>query len=109
MVPRFLTAQAFDLDHFSAQASHHLRAPRSRLMATQVNHSDIVQRPFDVCHKNDSFSLVIVDDSRWKTYHSRETERCGPPFVRVRTAFHASLVSRKTYPGTFVEALQGGK
>jgi hypothetical protein len=47
-------------------------------MTTQVNHSDVMQRPFNVCHKSHSFLRDMVDDSMWKTYHSREIEQCGP-------------------------------
>ena len=54
MVAGFLPTQALDLNDFGAQARQHLRTPRSRLMAAQVDDADAMQRPFDICHMRHS-------------------------------------------------------
>src|SRR5207237_586599 len=63
VVPGLLATQALDLDDLRPQAGEHLGAPWSRLMATQVDHADTVQRPFGICHG--------VTPAQWSRVHTR--------------------------------------
>src|SRR5882672_2786442 len=51
VVASFLAADALDLDDLRAQTREHLRATRSRLMATEVDYANTVQWPFAVRHR----------------------------------------------------------
>src|SRR5262249_23874378 len=50
VVPGFLAAETLDLDDLGAEAREHLSAPRSRLMATEIDDADSVQRSSAVGH-----------------------------------------------------------
>src|SRR4029453_84237 len=52
VIPGLLAADALDLDDLGAQTSEHLGAAWPRLMASQVDHADSVQRSFAVRHRS---------------------------------------------------------
>ena len=79
VIAGFLAADALDLDDFRPEAGEHLRAARSCLMATQIDHADTVQWALAVCHGGHSIVRTFFPASRWRSEYKRGRGRESLP------------------------------